>query len=85
MVFFVILSPPLIIIIKISYKKKQWRPPSKKKKRGKNLTPRNRKACHRVSTALLKSVAEIGTQSAMKIGINNLHEFTSHIPPPQKS
>jgi hypothetical protein len=31
---------------KISYKKKQWRPPSKKKKRGKNLSPRNRKACH---------------------------------------
>jgi hypothetical protein len=33
--------------IKISYKKKQWRPPSKKKKRRKNLSPRNRKACHR--------------------------------------
>jgi hypothetical protein len=50
----------------ISYKKKQWRPPSKKKKRGENLSPRNMKACHNVSTALLKSVAEIGTQSAMK-------------------
>jgi hypothetical protein len=35
------------MINKISYKKKQWRPPSKKKKRGKNLSPRNRKACHR--------------------------------------
>jgi hypothetical protein len=31
----------------ISYKKKQWRPPGKKKKIGKNLNPRNRKACHR--------------------------------------
>jgi hypothetical protein len=31
------------------YKKKQWRPPSKKKK-GKNLSPRNMKACHSVST-----------------------------------
>jgi hypothetical protein len=45
----------------ISYKKKQWGPPSKKKKRGKNLGPANGKACHSVSTALLKSVAEIGT------------------------
>jgi hypothetical protein len=53
---------------KNSYKKQQWRPPSKKKKRGqktKNLSPRNRKACRSVSTALLNSVAEIGTQSAM--------------------
>jgi hypothetical protein len=46
---------------KKSYKKKQWRPPSKKKRRGKNLSPRNRKARHSVSTALLKNVAEIGT------------------------
>jgi hypothetical protein len=46
--------------------KAQRRPPSKKKKRGKNLSPRNTKACHRISTALLKSVAEIGTQSAKK-------------------
>jgi hypothetical protein len=28
-----------------------------------NLSPRNMKACHSVGTALLKSVAEIGTQS----------------------
>jgi hypothetical protein len=35
----------------ISYKKKQWRPSSKKKKRGKNLSPRNRKACHSISIA----------------------------------
>jgi hypothetical protein len=43
------------------------RPPSKKKKRGKNLSPRDfMKASHRICTALLKSVAEIGTQSAMK-------------------
>jgi hypothetical protein len=62
------------------YKKKQWRPPSKKKKRGKILSPRNRKACHSVSTALLKSVAEIGTQNAMKSKRKTLHEFTLHIP-----
>jgi hypothetical protein len=31
----------------------------KKKKEEKNLSPRNRKACHSTSTALLKSVAEI--------------------------
>jgi hypothetical protein len=61
--------------------KQQWRPPSKKKKRGTNLSPRNRKACHGVSTALLKTVAEIGTQSAMKSSRKTLHEFTSHIPP----
>jgi hypothetical protein len=36
-----------------SYKKKQWRPPSKEKKRGNNPSPRNRKACHSISTALL--------------------------------
>jgi hypothetical protein len=42
--------------------KQQHKPPSKKKKRGKNLSPRNRKACHSISTALLQSIAEIGTQ-----------------------
>jgi hypothetical protein len=45
-------------------------------KRGKNLSPRNRNACHSVSTALLKSIAEIGTQSAMKSRRKTLHEFT---------
>jgi hypothetical protein len=59
------------------YKKKQWRPLSKKKKRGKNQRPRNRKACHSVSTALMKSVAGIGTQRAMKSSRKTLHEFTS--------
>jgi hypothetical protein len=53
----------------------------KEKEGGKNLSPRNRKACHSVNTALLKSVAEIGTQSAMKSTRKTLHEFTSHIPP----
>jgi hypothetical protein len=49
------------------YKTKKWKPPSKKEKGGKNPTgqsPRRRKACHSISTALLKSVAEIRTQSA---------------------
>jgi hypothetical protein len=65
---------------KKSYKKKQWRPPGKKKKRGKNLSPKNRKACHIVNTALLKSVAEIGTHSAVKSAQRKtLHEFTSQI------
>jgi hypothetical protein len=61
------------------YKKKQWRPPSKKKKRGKNLSPRNSKACHNVSIALMQRVVEIGTQSTMKSNKKPLHEFTSHI------
>jgi hypothetical protein len=52
-------------------KKKQWRLPSKKKNRGKNLSPRNRKACYSVDTAVLKSVAEIGAPSAMKIHCDN--------------
>jgi hypothetical protein len=34
------------------------------------------KVCHSVSTALLQSVAEIGTQSAMKSSRKTLHEFT---------
>jgi histone H3/H4 len=38
------------------------------------------KAYHSVSTALLKSVAEIGTQCAMKRSRKTLHECTSHIP-----
>jgi hypothetical protein len=38
---------------KKSYKKKEWRSLGKKKKRGKNLSPRNKKACHSGSTALL--------------------------------
>jgi hypothetical protein len=70
-----------LVTLKKSYKKKQWRPPSKKKKRGKNLSPGNMKACHNVSTALLKYVAEIGTHSAMKSSRKTLNEFTSHIPP----
>jgi hypothetical protein len=57
-------------------------PPDKRRKeeKRKNLSPKNRKARHSVSTALLKSVAEIGTQSAMKSRRKTLHEFTSHIP-----
>jgi hypothetical protein len=47
-----------------------------KEEKRKNLSPRNMKACHSVSTALLKSVAEIGTQSAMKSMRKTLHEFT---------
>jgi hypothetical protein len=68
-------------MIKKYYRKKKWRPPSKKKKKKEeNLSPRNRKACHNVGTALLKSAAEIGTQSTMKSSRKTLHEFTSHIP-----
>jgi hypothetical protein len=59
----------------MSYKKKHSRPPSKKKKRGKNLSPRNKKACHSVGTALMKSVAEIGTRSAMKSHNNKANSF----------
>jgi hypothetical protein len=50
-------------------------------KRKNDLSTRNMKACRDVSTALLQSAAEIGTQSAMKSSKKTLHEFTSHIPP----
>jgi hypothetical protein len=53
------------------YKKKQWRPPSKKKKIGKKHNePEEQEGMpqrQHVSTALLKSVAERGTQSAILI------------------
>jgi hypothetical protein len=62
----------------MSYKKKQHKAPSKKKKRGKNLSLRNRKACHSISTALLQSVAEIGTQRTMKSSRRTSHHITSH-------
>jgi hypothetical protein len=58
--------------IQNSFKKKQGRPPSKKKNRGKKLSPRNIKACNNISIALLKNVAEIGTQSAMKSNIKTV-------------
>jgi hypothetical protein len=64
--------------------KKKWKPPSKKEKRGENsigLSPRNMKAYHSNRTALLQSVAEIGSQSTMKSSRKTLHELTSHIPP----
>jgi hypothetical protein len=34
------------------------------------------KACHNVSSALLQSVAEIGTQSAMESSRKTLHKFS---------
>jgi hypothetical protein len=41
----------------MSYEQKEWKPPSKKEKGGKDpttgLSPRNRKAGHSISTALL--------------------------------
>jgi hypothetical protein len=50
------------------YKKKQRRPPSKKEKRGENLSPGNRNACHSISAlpSCTDSIAEMGTQSALK-------------------
>jgi hypothetical protein len=59
----------------------ETRPPSKKTKRGKNLSPRNMKACRNIIIALMQSVAEIGTQSTMKRSMKTLHELSPHIPP----
>jgi hypothetical protein len=46
-----------------------------KEEKRKNLSLRNSKARHNIGTALLKSDAEIGTQSAMKTSKKTLHEF----------
>jgi hypothetical protein len=55
---------------KMSYKTKKWKPPSKKERRGRNptrgLSPRIRKACHSISTALLQGIAKIEGVSTMK-------------------
>jgi hypothetical protein len=51
-----------------------------KEETGKKLSPRNRKACHSISNALLQSVAEIGTHSAMKSSRKTLHGLSPHIP-----
>jgi hypothetical protein len=72
---------PIFLYPKYSYKKKQWTPSCKKKKRGKNLSPRTRKACHSINTAFMQSATEIGTQSTMKSNMKTLHEFSPHIPP----
>jgi hypothetical protein len=60
--------------------KRQHKPPSKNKKRGKNLSPRNRKACHSISISLLHDIAEIRTQSTSKSSTKTLHELSPHIP-----
>jgi hypothetical protein len=44
----------------------------RRKQEKKNLSPRKRKACDSVSTALMESVAEIGTQSTMKSSIKTV-------------
>jgi hypothetical protein len=67
-----------------SYKKKQYEPLSKIKKIGKNLSPRNRKACHSIRNALLQSITEIGTQSTMKSSRKTLHELTPNVPPKRR-
>jgi hypothetical protein len=71
----------LLIRIVNSLQEKAVEATKQKEEKRKNLSPRNRKACHSVGTALLKSVAEIGTQSDMKSSRKTLHELTSHIPP----
>jgi hypothetical protein len=40
---------------------------AKREKNSTGLSPRNRKVCHSTSSALLQSVAEIGTQSTIYI------------------
>jgi hypothetical protein len=50
------------------------------KKGGKSLSPLKRKACQSISTALMHSVSEIGTQCTMKNINGTLHELTPHIP-----
>jgi hypothetical protein len=70
----------LIIIFKFLQEKAVEASKQKEKKR-KIPKPRNMKACHTVSTALLQNVAGIETHSTTKNNRKTLHEFTSHIPP----
>jgi hypothetical protein len=63
-----------------AYKKKQHEPPSKTEEKRKNLSPRNTKACHSIITALLQSIAEIGSHSTIKSKRKTLHELSPHIP-----
>jgi hypothetical protein len=49
-----------------------------KDKKRNNLSPRNKKACHNISIALLQSITEIGTQSTMKRSRKTLHVIVSY-------
>jgi hypothetical protein len=62
--------------MKDAYKKKQQRQNTRRKEE-KHLSPRN-KTCHSISTALLQSIAEIGTQRTMKSSRKTLHELSPH-------
>jgi hypothetical protein len=46
----------------------------------KNLSPRSMQKRHNINTALIQSVAKIGTQSTMKITKKTLHKFSPHTP-----
>jgi hypothetical protein len=70
---------------KYSYTRKNSGDHKVKGKRGKSLSPRIRKACHSIVTALLQSVAEIGTQSTMKSSRKTLHEFSPQSNPPKNA
>jgi hypothetical protein len=66
-------------------KEKQSRPPSRNKERRgikttKSLSPRNGKACHNTSTALLQRIVKIRAQSIVKSNIDTLRELSPHIP-----
>jgi hypothetical protein len=67
-------------VVNVFLQEKAVETAKQKEERGENLSPRNRKACHRVSTALLQSLAEIGTQSTMKNNKKTLHDSSPHIP-----
>jgi hypothetical protein len=51
-----------------------------KEEKRENLSPRNRRERHSIHTALLQSIAEIGTQSTIKCIKKTLHELSPHIP-----
>jgi hypothetical protein len=51
------------------------------KNRGKNPRPRNIKACHNITIALLVNIAEMGTQSTLKSIKKTLHEVSLQISP----
>jgi hypothetical protein len=65
--------PYFIKKLNILTRKSCIRHQAKRRQKKKNLSPRNRKACHSISTTLLQSIADVGTQSTMESSRKTLH------------
>jgi hypothetical protein len=68
----------LVVENKIFLQEKALETTKENEERRKNPSPRNRKACHSISTALLQCVATIGTQSTMERHCMNSRQLAAH-------